>query len=265
MTSNNLFRVARGVVRRASAAWPLGAQRQCCLCGRRVRRFLPYRDGSTGMPAVIAEQDVIGSDVENFECPACGCHDRERHLFLYLQATGLLATLRGARVLHFAPERRLQRVIEAAGPAEYVRADLFPSQPQVRRLDLTAIDFPDNRFDLVIANHVLEHVADDAAALREIRRVLKPGGHAILQTPFAARLPAKVEDSRITGDADRLAAYGQEDHCRLYGADIARHICAFGFVSKVASHDDLLPHVDAHEAGVNAREPLLLFARPETP
>ena len=255
----------RRAARRLWARWPAGASRRCCLCGSAVRAFLPYRDGLASLPAVAVEADIVGSDVQNFECPACGCHDRERHLVLYLHAAGLLAAMKGARVLHFAPEPHLQRVIAAAAPAQYVRADLHPRQPGVNRLDLTAIAMPAASFDFVIANHVLEHVGDDALALSEILRVLCPGGHAVLQTPFAAARAGTFEDPRITGDAERLQAYGQEDHCRLFGADFDRRVVAAGFVSRVAQHAQLLPHVDARACGVNPREPLLLFAKPESP
>lgn len=255
-------RAARRIAHRVWARWPVGASRRCCLCGSAVRAFLPYRDGLASLPAVALEADIVGSDVENFECPACGCHDRERHLFLYLRVAGLLAAMKGARVLHFAPERHLQRVIAAAAPAQYVRADLHPRQPGVRQLDLTAIALPDASFDFVIANHVLEHVGNDALALGEILRVLRPGGLAVLQTPFAAARTGTLEDPRITGDDERLQAYGQEDHCRLFGADFARRVVAAGFVSRVAQHAELLPHVDARACGVNPREPLLLFAKP---
>lgn len=263
MTPSELSRLVRRAAWRMQARWPVGARCRCCLCGARVRRFLPYRDGLASLPAIATEADIVGSDVENFECPACGCHDRERHLFLYLQAAGRIAAMRGARILHFAPEAHLQRVIVAAEPAEYVRADLHPRQPEVLRLDLTQIASPDRSFDLVIANHVLEHVDDDGRALREIFRVLRPGGHAVLQTPYAAGRPGKLEDPCIRGESERLAAYGQEDHCRLFGSDFVSHVASFGFAPRVVQHDTLLAHVDARQCGVNAREPLLLFAKPD--
>ncbi len=228
-----------------------------------MRAFLPYREGRASLPAVNEEADIVGSDVENFECPACGCHDRERHLFLYLRAADLLPRLRGARILHFAPEAHLQRVIKAAGPAHYERADLLPRQAGVQKLDLTAIERPDESYDFVIANHVLEHVEDDASALREILRVLRPGGRAILQTPFAAARRTMFEDPAIRDEAGRLRAFGQEDHCRLYGADFVERVQSFGFVSQVAEHARLLPDVDAFVLGVNPREPFLLFSKLE--
>jgi hypothetical protein len=263
MSLPDLSSAARRAARRLRARWPVGAVRRCCLCGHKVRAFLPYRDGRASLPAVAVDADIVGSDVENFECPACGCHDRERHLFLYLQAAGLLPQFAGAHILHFAPEAHLQRVIKAAGPAHYERADLFPRQLDVHQLDLTEIDRPDQSFDFVIANHVLEHVGDDARALHEILRVLRPGGQAILQTPFAAARRGTFEDPAIRDDAARLRAFGQEDHCRLYGADFADRVQSFGFVSQVAEHAALLPGVDAFVLGVNPREPFLLFRKTE--
>ncbi len=248
---------------RAAAAVPLGAHCHCVVCGRSVRRFLPYRASWPAMPKVLTEQDVIGSDVDNFECPACGCHDRERHLLLYLRASGLFDEMAGARILHLAPERHLGRLIRNRRPGNYVQGDLYPARAEIRRIDLMDIACPDAGFDWVIANHVLEHVADDAQSLREIRRVLRPGGKAILQTPYASRLQHKIEDASITSEAARLAAYGQEDHCRLYGADFAEFVSSFGFSARTRSHQDLLAGVDPRRAGVNAREPFLLFIKPE--
>jgi SAM-dependent methyltransferase len=261
--TNRFLGAARRGVQRIVARWPLAAGHYCCLCGRRVQRFLPYRHGLSSLPTVAREADIIGSDVENFECPSCGCHDRERHLSMYLHAAGLMTALRSARILHFAPERQLQRVIAQSVPLEYLRADLHPAQRGVMRVDLTNMPFPDDRFDLVIANHVLEHVSDDAKALREIRRVLRPSGHAVLQTPYASQRASTHEDAGIATEHERLQAYGQEDHVRLYGSDFAQRVVSFGFVSKVARHDELLPAVDVRACGVNPREPFHLFAKVE--
>jgi len=263
MNNGHILARARHLAWRAWAASPIGARRWCCLCGQKVQRFLPYRGACSDMPAVLSEMHVIGSDVENFECPACGCHDRERHLLLYLRASGLITQMRSARILHFAPETQLQRQIAKAQPAEYVLGDLHPMRSDVRRLDLLAIDFPRDSFDFVIANHVLEHVSDDVQALREIRRVLRPGGFAILQTPYASHLQSKFEDADITSEPARLQAYGQEDHCRLYGADFPAFVASLGFVAKTATHATLLRDVDAARMGVNALEPFLLFGKPE--
>lgn len=68
---------------------------------------MPYRDGSRGVPSLMRVLHMVGSNPEQFECPRCGAHDRERHLLMYMRADGTLPRLRGQAVLHFAPEKRL--------------------------------------------------------------------------------------------------------------------------------------------------------------
>ena len=125
------------------------------------------------MPPLMRALEMIGSDVDNFECPRCGAHDRERHLLLYLQSSGLLASLPSLRILHFAPEWNLSRRIAEMVPVQYVKCDLYPGTADVQRVDIQAMPYADATFDMVIANHVLEHVGDDLKAVSEVARVLK--------------------------------------------------------------------------------------------
>ncbi len=248
-------------VRLPLARIPRAPRRRCVLCGRRVGRFLPYEGGKKSVPRLLPALDCVGSDADNFECPYCGAHDRERHLFLYLQAAGLLSNLTGKAVLHLAPERRLPAKILAAGPSCYIRGDLFPSSAEEMRIDIEDMPFEDESFDLFIANHVLEHVNDELAALAEIRRVLKSRGYAVLQTPFSRMLTHTWHDPGINTPKARVQAYGQNDHVRLFGRDIFERIAAAGFESHRAEHDELLSGVDAREFGVNPAEPFFLFRR----
>jgi SAM-dependent methyltransferase len=249
------------LLRYAFAGWIPGGQHHCVVCNRRVWRFMPYRSGTRGASGLMRALDVVGSDPDHFECPRCGAHDRERHLLMYMRASGLLDGLRGKSVLHFAPERRLSRFIRNARPERYLPCDLFPQSPEVQRVDMLDMQFEAGTFDAVIANHVLEHVGDDARALSEIRRVLKPGGFAILQTPYSRRLHGTWQDAGIDDPRSRLQAYGQEDHVRLYGRDIFERIVSAGFESCVRQHVDLLGDVDTARAGINPAEPFFLFRK----
>src|SRR5262245_46266147 len=130
----------------------IGSDRLCYACNRRVGRFLPYRGGWKDVPPSIRELDVIGSDVENFSCPRCGAHDRERHLLMYFDHTGIWKSIEGGSVLHFAPEKMLATSIRRAKPARYVQADLTPATPDVAVEDIARLSFRDREFDLVIAN-----------------------------------------------------------------------------------------------------------------
>ena len=208
---------------------------------------------------------TIGSNVQHFGCPYCGCHDRERHLLLYLTAQGVIGRFGGAAILHFAPERRLSEIIEASCPARYVKGDLYPTSRDIETIDMLAIAYPSESFDFVIANHVLEHVDDDLLALSELRRVLKVGGYAILQTPFSNKLTRTFSDPGIDSNYARFQAYGQEDHVRLYGRDIIARIESAGLKSRVATHDEVLADIDPLKFGVNDKEPFLLFERADSP
>lgn len=246
------------------AVLPLAGDRRCAMCGHRVGWFLPYEGGSRHLPPLMRAVEMVGSDVDHFNCPWCRSHDRERHLLLYMRRTGLLAGLAGKAVVHFAPERNLSRIIAAQGPAQYVRCDLFPTEPDIRREDLLATSFEPASVDVVIANHVLEHVSDDRRAVAEIARILRPGGLAILQTPYSPLLETTWEDPGLSSPEARLQAYGQADHVRLFGRDIFARITSQGLVSRVQTHGEVMGDVAASQAGVNVREPLFLFQKPES-
>lgn len=231
----------------------------CCVCGQNVNTFLPYRGGEENLPILMKVLDIIGSDVDNFLCPNCGAHDRERHLLLYLAKLDLLGIFSRSRVLHFAPEQWLSKLIELQNPAEYVKADLFPQSPDIEKIDLLEISYPDNSFDVVVANHVLEHVEDDIKALAELRRVLTQGGLAILQTPFSNKLHYTFMDPGVDDESSRLQIYGQEDHVRLYGQDIFYRIEQTGFRSLVVTHESVLAEYSPDIHGVNVKEPFFLF------
>ena len=147
-------------------------------------------------------------------------------------------------------------------PRTYIKADLFPNNKSIQKHDITNLCFSDQLFDVVIANHVLEHVQNDLAAMSEIFRVLKPGGLAILQTPYSETIPFTIEDPAINSEKERLEVYGQEDHVRLYGRDFFDRLTNAGFMSLVCSHEQALLSFSAKLYGVNSNEPFMCFQKP---
>jgi len=152
---------------------------ECCACGKRFRRFVPWRGGMKNRRPLMIALAVVGTHADRFGCPWCGVHDRTRHLIFYLERSSIVSRFTDADVLHFAPERALEAFILRQRPKTYLKADLSSKQPDTHRIDLTDTGLEDRSFDVLIANHVLEHVAVLDDALREISRVLKPGGVAI--------------------------------------------------------------------------------------
>lgn len=96
-------------------------------------------------------------------------------------------------------------------------------------MDITDIRFPDDYFDEIICNHVLEHVIDDGKAMSELYRILNPGGWAILQVPISLTLKNTYEDFSITTITGREQALGQDDHVRIYAEDYQARLAQAGF------------------------------------
>jgi SAM-dependent methyltransferase len=241
----------------------IGANYHCIMCGNDIQCFMPYRKGLSDVPPLMRHLEIVGSDVENFSCPICACHDRERHLLMYLKASNSLEKMQGAKILHFAPEKNLIKIIQSTAPNEYILGDLYPTSLEIKKINLQAINYPNEYFDFVLANHVLEHVDNDSEALDEIYRVLRPGGYAILQTPFSNILQSTFSDPGINNEQARLHAYGQEDHQRLYGKNIFSTIQISGLTSLVKSHNQILDLINSKKMGVNPSEPFFLFKKPE--
>ena len=173
-------------------------------------------------------------------CPGCGALERHRVLWLFIEREFGLDRLRG-RMLHIAPEPALERKFAALSALQYVRGDLVPARAGIRRLDVTAIDFPDDAFDVVVINHVLEHVQNDRLAIAELRRVLRPGGVALMQHPRDEARAETYEDPSIVTEADRLEHFGQVDHVRVYGRDFKDRLRAGGFTVETRRYADEVP------------------------
>lgn len=255
MNLENLIRILKRLI----TGWVPGGSCFCTICRKNVWLFLPYRKGERSRSPLTRELGVIGSNVEHHQCPRCGSTDRSRHLLLYLETLGLFSELENSAILHVAPEKQLISLIEAAKPARYIQGDLKPQSKDTIKINIMALPYDDDTFDLVIANHVLEHVEDDRKALGEIHRVLKIGGRAILQTPYSPVLLNTWEDPGITTPSARWIAYGQEDHVRLYGKDLFKRISDVGLIPDIKKHSDVLSGVDGIQSGVNSSEPLFLF------
>lgn len=167
-------------------------------------------------------------------CWRCGSHERHRAQWLLFESRPELLGS-ATRLLHFAPEYCLRRRLVRAGLAEgftYVTADLDPRGVDLS-LDITGMDLPDGAFDAVVCSHVLEHVADDRAAMRELRRITQLGGWCLVSVPLDLTRKHTHEDSAMSTEQDRLREFWQADHVRLYAPDIEGRLAAAGFEVEV--------------------------------
>ena len=185
---------------------------ECPVCGSTFRNFLPY--------GVNSRSNVL--------CPACLSLERHRLIWLYLQKQSDFLT-RPRRLLHVAPEQCFYNRFKQYAHIDYVTADL-ESPIADFHFDLHEIPFEAHSFDMILCNHVLEHVTDDRKVLSEFFRILRPGGFAILQVPLDPYRESTFEDPSITDPWLREKYFGQKDHVRVYGPDYPGRLRECGFI-----------------------------------
>lgn len=183
--------------------------------GKSYRKFLPY-----------------GYQTQRTNVLSPGTLSLERHRLLWLyfeRETNFFS--QSADVLHLAPEQAFQKRFKNLTHRTYITADLYSPLADIRA-DICNLPFSDRQFDWVICNHVLEHISDDATAMSELNRVLKPGGIAILQVPLQLDKET-LEDDNITEPKERARIFGQYDHVRVYGNDYQLRLEKAGFKVKM--------------------------------
>ena len=145
---------------------------------------------------------------------------------------------------------------------KYITADIESPLAKVK-MDIHAIPFNDHSFDVVLCNHVLEHVDNDIKAMSEINRVLKPGGFAVLQVPFFHPIPDKTyEDFTITDPRQREKAFGQDDHVRKYGRDFTKRITQAGLRAMENNFVNRKSEEERHRFGLVNGETLYIGVKP---
>ena len=224
--------------------WYAGDQVFCPCCEGHFRTFLPF--GAQRRPNAI--------------CPRCLSLERHRLLWLYLKnKTNLLSS--NLKVLHIAPEYLLKKSISALSNISYLSADLQPHEAMVQ-MDITDIQYEDNAFDMILCSHVLEHVPNDAKAMRELCRVLKPGGWAILHVPLDPKLDKTLEGSSDLSLAERERLFGHHDHVRMYGRDYKDKLEQAGFTVKVDRYAQELGSDQSKKFGLMADEDIYFCTKP---
>jgi SAM-dependent methyltransferase len=176
---------------------------------------------------------------KNALCPGTLSLERHRLLWLYLDnETNILKS--NLKVLHVAPEQIFFKKFKKFNHWDYLTFDINSPIADIKG-DLKSMKFKNESFDLVICNHVLEHIEDDKMALEEIYRVLNMNGIAILQVPINLNREKTFEDSKITSQYDREKYFGQYDHVREYGIDYKERIEKVGFQVEMINYSDNLP------------------------
>jgi len=166
---------------------------------------------------------------ENVLAPGTLSLERHRLFWLYLEnETDFFTSQKKPKLLHFAPEQAFYDRFKKMKNIDYVTTDLNSPLADVKA-DICNLPFKDNEFDFIFCNHVLEHIPDDTKAMRELYRVLTPGGIGIFQIPQDLSRDTTFEDKSITDPKERAKIFGQYDHVRVYGRDYFDKLRSIGF------------------------------------
>ena len=180
--------------------------------GKQFRKFLPYG---------------YENPRENVLSPSTLSLERHRLLWLFLRdKTDFFSS--PAKVLHFAPEQAFYKRFRNLEHIEYTTTDLNSPLADIKA-DICNLPFEENSFDVIFCNHVLEHIEDDTAAIKELYRILKPGGWGVFQIPQDLNRSETFEDHKITDRKERAEVFGQYDHVRIYGRDYFDKLRNAGF------------------------------------
>ena len=180
--------------------------------GRSFKKFLPYG---------------YENPRENVLSPSTLSLERHRLLWLYLKdKTDFFSA--ESKVLHFAPEQAFYKRFRKLSSLQYLTTDLNSPLADVKA-DICNLPFEDNSFDIILCNHVLEHIPEDHKAMTELYRVMKPGGWGVFQIPQDLNRDKTFEDDSITDKKERARIFGQYDHVRIYGRDYFDKLRTVGF------------------------------------
>lgn len=195
--------------------------------GKSFKSFLPYG---------------YGKQRDNALSPSTLSLERHRLLWLYLKNETNFFTAK-LKVLHFAPEQAFYKRFRVLKNLDYITTDLNSPLADVKA-DICNLPFADNEFDVILCNHVLEHIPDDSKAMQELYRVLKPEGMGIFQIPQDLSRETTFEDDTITDKKERAKIFGQYDHVRIYGRDYFDKLRSIGFKVEEVDYTSTLSDED---------------------
>lgn len=200
------------VIRPVLSLWLRGKRYTDPIDGKSFRTFLPYG---------------YEKQRPNILSPSTLSLERHRLLWLYLK-NDTNFFIDQLKVLHFAPEQCFLKRFKELKNLDYTTTDLLSPIADVKA-DICNLPFDDNSYDVILCNHVLEHIPDDTKAMKELYRVMKPGGYGIFQIPQDLNRTKTFEDDSITDKAERARIFGQYDHVRIYGLDYFDKLRSIGF------------------------------------
>nr|WP_297912193.1 class I SAM-dependent methyltransferase [uncultured Allomuricauda sp.] len=213
--------------------------------GKSFRRFLPYG---------------YENPRDNVLSPSTLSLERHRLLWVYLKRETPFFT-KSLKLLHFAPEQAFHNRFRKLENITYTTTDLNSPLAEVKA-DICNLPFSSDTYDVILCNHVLEHIPDDAKAMKELYRVMKPGGWGVFQIPQDLSREKTFEDNSITDKKQRAQIFGQYDHVRIYGKDYFDKLKSVGFLVEEVDYTSQLPQHEVEKFRLALGEIIPLVRKP---
>ena len=202
----NILKKNKSFLRIVVASFYKGNNYECNVCGFKLSKFIELKN-----------KERI--------CPKCGSLPRTRRLWEVINEQ---IEIKQKEILHFSPSKSLQTKIRRLNAKEYTTTDYAGEFDAKKKFNIEAIDEVDEKYDLIICYHILEHIENDSQAMQELFRILKKDGKCIIQTPF--KEGEIFEDKKIKTKEERTLHFGQDDHVRIYSAKgLTNRLEAVGF------------------------------------
>lgn len=221
----------------------------CPCCDIKFQNFI---SGNYNKKPDIYNIERYKNIMQEVQCPVCYTIPRHRILATWMNKH--IDELKNKKILYFACERGMKLWLKR-NRIKYTSADLY-SEADLK-LDIENTKQPDSSWDWIVCNHVLEHVNSYQNALKELYRIIKPGGVLICSFPIMEQYTTVIEESEHTkkAKAQRLKRFGQFDHLRVFGADSEEILEKAGFIVSRIDGDEMpnniLPVIGPADYDVN--------------
>ena len=226
-----------GNLRSLYSVFYTGTNFQCNICKKNLKKFI-----------TTSHSDLL--------CPNCGSLQRNRRLWHLLETEFLKPN---STILDFSPSRCLYRKLKKISNINYQSTDLSGDFIADNQFDITNLKIANETYDLILCYHILEHIPEDIAAMKEVFRVMKSGGKALVQTPFKGG--EIYEDYSMISEQDRLKHFGQEDHIRIYSVQgLKERLRNCGFQVEIRTD-----FTDKNIFGFDENETILVLTKPLNP
>lgn len=197
---------------------PSHSRKICACCGSEISGYLPLDENFLN---ILREHNFEFENrfemlnLREYTCPVCGSADRERAFALVMKK--ILPQNKKIRILDIAPRPCIGDFVKKNFPrADYKTADLFMAEADYKIDIMNMPEISSGSVDFFICSHVLEHVADDLKAMRELKRILAKGGCGIVVVPLDLTKTEIDEDPNCSDIEERWRRFGQNDHVRAY-------------------------------------------------